>query len=389
MTRPSRGDALLAGGLLVAMGAEQAVGRGLSWADLLYVPAFAALAWRRVAPVPSALVAIAFLGASEFAEALNTNAFMLFAAVVLAQFSLTLYAPSRQLRAGAAGAALLVVVVALRANFNDPQGESDATIASGAILFALLVLSAPPLALGYGVRRQGELRRQLEERAHELDSERELHAATAAATERERMAQDLHEIVADGVRSMLGELGEARRLAASDPDRAAAAVLSVEERGRDALTELRSLLGVLRRGDEDLELAPQPSLSRLDVLAGRAGHGIQVDLRVEGEPRTLTPGLDVAAFRVVEEALTHAAGARHAQILVRWSERDVLLEVAVDGPQLGDASALRAARERAALFGGRLDAGRRPRGGSAVAARLPLDGLVVAPAPVVPVGEPR
>lgn len=372
MRRPPRTDVLIPAALLLAMGVEQAFGRGLSWADLLFVPGLGALAWRRTHPVTAAVLVIALLTASEFAEPRNTNAFTLFVAVVLALFSLVAYAQEGRARLGAPVAAALVVALAIRAGFNDPQdGDTDASVVLGQTVFALLVISLPAFALGYAVRRHQELRARLEAQATELESERELHAAAAALEERERMASDLHDVVAEGVRAMLGGLTTARELALRDPDRAGEAILAVEERGRDALTELRSLLGVLRRGDDDLALAPQPSVARLDELGAHLGRDVTV--RVHGSPQALTPGLDAAAYRVVEEALRLAVTGP-GEVDVRWEERVLVLEVAVPGPELADVPGLRAARERVALFDGRLDAGRRPRGGSAIAARLPLQG---------------
>lgn len=374
MRRPPRNDLLLAAGLLVAMGVEQATGSlGLSWADLVYVPACIALAWRRHAPVAS-LIALTLLGSSEVLEPRNTNGLTVFGGIVLSLVSITLYAPRRRVVPGAATATALVVAIIVLVSFNDQQNDTLAEAIANGMFFGLIVLCVPPLVLGHGIRRQGELRRQLEERARELEVEREHHGAAAAAQERERMAGDLHTVVADGVRSMLVELAGARGLVLEDPERASDAILAVEERGRDALTELRELLGVLRRGDEDLALAPQPSLARLDALARRLGEaGIEVVVRTEGAPVTLTPGLDVAAFRVVEDALAHAPN--RAEVLVRWADRELELDVAVPGPELGDASRLASARERVALFGGRLDAGRRSPGGTAMSARLPLERL--------------
>lgn len=373
MTRPPRSDVLLALAALTGVMAEHVLSLGLGWEDALKVPGCLALAWRRTNPVASGLILFALLGFGEFFVAGDSEAYAGLVAMIVSLYSIAAYAtPERALTGSLAALALLSVNSAV-ASLNQQTDQTVLQEISGGIMFAVIVMFAPAYVIGRAVRRQNELRAQLAERARELDAERELQTETAARAERERMADELHVVVADGVRGMLADLEAARRVAIEDPRRAEAAVLRVEERGRDALTELRSLLGILRRGDEDLTLAPQPSLARLDALVEQAGHGIEVTLRVDGDPRPLTPGLDVAAYRVVEEALAQAVGAGRADILVRWAERDVILEVVVDGPQLADPASLRASRERVTLFGGRLDAGRRPRGGSAVRAGLPAE----------------
>jgi signal transduction histidine kinase len=373
VSRPPRNDVLLAFAVLAGVMVEQAVSLGFGWEDVVKIPGCLAIAWRRTAPVGSALTLFATLGFGELFVAGDSEAYAGLIAMIVAMYSIAAYALPARVLPGSLAALGLLIANSTVASLHDDSYANAFEAISGGVLFAVIVMFAPAYVIGRSVRRQGELRAQLAERARELDVERELHAQTAAAQERERMADELHRVVADGLRAMLSELEGARRVALDDPRLAERSVLRVEEHGRDTLTELRSLLGVLRRGDEDLALAPQPSLSRLDVLAARAGRGIEVALRVEGEPRALTPGLDVAAYRVVEDALAHATGARRAEIVVRWAEHDVMLEVSVDGPQLGDAGALAAARERVALFGGRLDAGRRPRGGSAMRAALPAE----------------
>jgi signal transduction histidine kinase len=166
---------------------------------------------------------------------------------------------------------------------------------------------------------------------------------------------------------MLAAVRDARAAIRADPATAAPVIAGLEDRGRAALTEMRSLLGVLRRGDEDLALAPIPSLARLEALAARHACG----LRVEGPPRPVSPGLDVAAYRVVESALERAASAH--DVVLRWTPRAVEVEVAADGPQLAEPDA--ALGELVGLFDGRVSAGRRPRGGSALRAALPTEGV--------------
>ena len=373
MTRPTRREALFCAALLVASLAEQAATVGLGWEDALKVPGCAALAYRRAFPVAACLAVLVLFGAGEFVDPGDAGAFTTFLAIVPAIFAVALHARTDRILPGCAGAAVLVAAVSIEAGFNDDAGMGPLETIVSSVLFALVVVFAPVVAIGLAARRQAELRRRLGEQAEALERERERHAAAAVAAERARMAADLHDAVGAGVRDMLAGVDAARRAIRDDPAGAAGAVQRVEERGRAALAEMRALLGVLRRGDEDLALAPQPSLTRLDALARSVtSGGLGVALRVEGRPVSVSPGLDVAAYRVVEDALSRASGAARADVVVRWTDAAVEVEVGVDGPQLADAGALGGVRERVALFDGRLDAGRRPRGGSAVRIGLPV-----------------
>ena len=158
---------------------------------------------------------------------------------------------------------------------------------------------------------------------------------------------------------------------------------TIEDTGRAAMAEMRRLLGMLRRSDDELALAPQPSLRFLDGLVEQVREaGMPVELRIEGEPRKLAPGIDLSAYRIVQEALTNAlkhAGPAQARVIVRYGERELDIEIADDGagavaaaPEGGHG--LVGMRERVALFGGDLAAGGSLGGGYAVRARLPLAG---------------
>jgi signal transduction histidine kinase len=217
----------------------------------------------------------------------------------------------------------------------------------------------------------------LVEKTRRLERERAEGAAVAAEEERTRIAGELHDVVAHALSAMVVQASGARRLAERDPARAGDAFLAVERSGREALTEIRSLLGVLRREDEELALAPQPSLRHVEALVRRTrAAGLPVDLAVEGDARDLPIGLDLTAYRVVQEALREAvdhgqAGA--ARVRLRYGSDHVEVEVADDGG--GVARPLRGIRERVTLSGGQLRAGARRDGGHVVRARLPLGGL--------------
>jgi signal transduction histidine kinase len=180
---------------------------------------------------------------------------------------------------------------------------------------------------------------------------------------------------------MTVQAGAARLLLDEEPLRAREPLLAVEETGRQALAELRRLLGILRQGEAEQGLAPQPGVADLGALLERCERaGLPVELKVEGEPKALAPGVDLAAYRVVQEALTNAirhAGPARASVIVRYGDRALQLEIADDGrtPKKagGRGHGLVGMRERVAVYGGDFEAGPRPAGGYVVRARLPLE----------------
>ncbi|MBE2318151.1 sensor histidine kinase [Solirubrobacter sp. CPCC 204708] len=212
-------------------------------------------------------------------------------------------------------------------------------------------------------------------------AEAEQHAQTAVADERARIARELHDAVAHSVSVMVLQAGAVRRLLGDDParEREREALAGVEETGRQAVVELHRMLGILRKRDDGAELAPQPSLARVEALVEQVREaGLNATLNIEGDPATLAPGLDMSAYRIVQEALTnalrYAPGAR-VDVRVRYG-RDLQLEVRDDGPghapSAGSGHGIVGMRERAALFGGELEAGPLPGGaGFRVHARLP------------------
>ncbi len=208
---------------------------------------------------------------------------------------------------------------------------------------------------------------------------------------RDRIARELHDIVSHNVSLMIIQAGAVRQIVRGAPQDATDALQAVESSGREAMTELRTLLGLLSSGGsgED-DLTPQPGMSRLDELVDRVAFaGLPVELTVEGQPRPLPPGIDLTAYRVIQEALTnalkHAPGAR-AEVHVRYTDRHLRLEILNTGPSVltGEAApqtprsaqtegrGLLGLRERVAAFGGHLDARRRLGGGFRVRARIPL-----------------
>ncbi len=235
---------------------------------------------------------------------------------------------------------------------------------------------------GRAVRSRSRLTAELHEAAVRLQEQREADADAAVADERRRIAREMHDVVAHSVSMMVIQAGGARRILGRDPARAIEAAALIEQTGRDALKEMRHLLGVLHAGEDVAELAPQPTLRGLQGLVERsAAAGLPVELRIEGEGRELPSGLDLAAYRVVQEALTNALkhGGGSADVLVRFGEDELRLEIADTGrgasaaPRVeGSGHGLVGMRERVRVFGGELHAGPRVAGGYLVAARLPL-----------------
>ncbi|MEU4622624.1 histidine kinase [Actinoplanes sp. NPDC023801] len=257
----------------------------------------------------------------------------------------------------------------------------------------LVPACAAVVALAIALRRARQRHeRALGERGWLLEREREAAAHAAVGEERARIARELHDIVSHNVSVMIVQAGAAREVLATMPEEAAAALAAVERAGRDTMTELRHLLGLLAPdaggADGNSDLAPQPTLARLTPLVDRiAFAGLPVEVRVSGEPRPLPAGIDVTAYRIVQEALTnalkHGTGGK-AEVTIRYAAHALRVEVLTTGPSVltggapppagdGAGRGLTGLRERIAVYGGDLDARRRLGGGYRVRARLPLD----------------
>jgi signal transduction histidine kinase len=240
----------------------------------------------------------------------------------------------------------------------------------------IFILFTPPFMAGRAIRSRVLLRNELRAKADRLEAEREQRALDAVEDERARIASELQAVVANGVSAMVLQAEAVPRvLAGGHTARAAEAFETIEATGRDALAEMRRLLGVLRRDGQAPELAPQPGLGRLDALLERAREaGPEVVLTFEGDRRPLAAGVDLAAYRVVQEALemAAAAGAAKASVTIRYRARDVELEVRDDRLVLGDPDGpAPALRERVRLYGGYVRGGRHEDGGYLLEARLP------------------
>ena len=366
-----RADALLAAVLLAEGIAElflfaQVDGSRLAAAAGVLGVMAAGLAVRRRLPLPALLLVLGLqpvlhsLG-PKLAEHIAGPFFW----VLLAGYSLGAHAEGRRLWAG-----VVVACVAVTLSTVVEPYEDDFT----AYLSSVCLLAIGPILFGQALRNRTRLNQALHAKADRAERERSAAADAAALAERTRIAGELHDVVAHALSAMTVQASAARRMAERDPERAEAAFATVEGTGREALMELRRLLGVLRREDEDLGLAPQPSLAHITSLVQRArAAGLQVDLRVDGEPVALPAGVDLTAYRLIQEALRRAqdsGGAGSASVGVDYGPGEVRIEVADDGAAVG--RRLLGLRERVAVYGGELKANAPAGGGWRVAARLPV-----------------
>ncbi len=367
-------DRALVAVLLAAAEIELAVtapGDKLAPGALIAVAIVTPLLWRRSRP---ALVAVAVLGAAAVQSAavgLDDFPVANIVAVICASYAVGAYAGRRT---AIAGLVLFTLGDALHAAVFYPDGVVPA-ILGGAVV---------PWIIGRTVRGQRLLTSELHESAARGERAREQQARAAMTAERARVARELHDAVAHNISVIAIQAAGAGPIVERDPARAAQIAALIDDVGREALAELGRLVGPLGAGDGG-PAAPHPSLAGVDGLATRTrDSGMPVELSVEGEPAILPAGVDLAAFRIVQEALAnaskHAGGAR-AWVVVRYEERAVEVEIGDDGRDYNGTPAaaapssghgLMGMRERVALYGGTLDAGRRPEGGFLVRARLPI-----------------
>ncbi|HVM17271.1 MAG TPA: histidine kinase [Gaiellaceae bacterium] len=246
-------------------------------------------------------------------------------------------------------------------------------------LWISVIFTATWLA-SYLAAKRGRQARSAEARARILELEREAEARAAVAEERARIARELHDVIAHSVSVMTVQAAGVRRLLKPDQEREREALEAIEQTGRAALAEMRRMLGVLRQPTEEPPaLAPQPGLANLESLVAQVRDaGLPVELRVTGERPELPPGIELSAYRVVQEALTNAlqhAGPARAVVDVRYTGDAIELEIANDGRTQanGHGHGLLGMRERVLLCGGSVEAGPSRRG-YAVRARIPVRG---------------
>jgi len=367
------GDALLAAAVIVLGLLQTILDNDLSGTEIALNCAVAValgilLVFRRRIP----LLLLALMLASALAEPLigesgNGEFFGLF--VLVAVYTAAAHTDSRRMWLAGAMTAVMASVVTV----NDPEPLNI----GGAIFFGLLF--GVPWTVGRMVhdRRQREI--ALEERADALEREQEQRARAAVAEERQRIARELHDVVAHAISVIVVQARGGRRLLDTEPAEARGAFDTIEGTGQQVLGEMRRLLGLLRESEDQLALAPQPSLVRIDDLVEQVRDaGLPVELAIEGEPTELPPGIDLSAYRIVQEALTNAlkhAGPATARVTLRYGEDSLELEIADDGSGSaagnGGGHGLVGIKERVAMLGGEVEAGGRLAGGYTVRARLP------------------
>jgi len=358
-------DAALAVVLLVASEVQiwltSAAGGYQTVAALVAPPVALAVAIRRRHPAIAGCGAQALV-AGTFAFWGDTQIFGTSIGWFCALYALTVWTPARMFAAGA--------VFVFATNLAAAAGAAGTIHRSGPFaIVTLIVMLLVRLVVG-----DRERRAQLAER------ERDVAAREAVVEERARIARELHDAIAHNVSMMVVQAGAERRTLEPDNGPTREVLAAIEQIGRGALTEMRRLVGILRSEDAE-PLAPNPGLDDLPTLVTQVREaGLPVELHVSGEPRALPVGLELSAYRIVQEALTNAlkhAGDAHATVRVAYAPDSLELEIVDDGPG-GPARAtsgghgLVGMRERVALYGGSFDAGRRPAGGFAIRVLLPI-----------------
>ena len=379
---PFFGDSLIAG-LLMVIDVLLYVTRGLTgegggelppWylAIPIVVGVVTPMAFRRKYPVGAAYVTLLF-GIPH--AALEAGVASLFTACI-ALYTLVAYVSRKQ-------AALYVLVNAAVTGVQVPLQYENRTDVVATLVVATLMM-ALCWVFGEFVGARRAYHEEVERRLALLEIERDHQARMAVAAERARIARELHDVVAHAVSVIVVQADGAAYAVHTKPELAERAVTTISATGREALTELRRLLGVLRSEDAEGELTPQPGTQSLAELAERVrAVGLPVRLEMVGDVDDLPAGVSLGIYRIVQEALTntlkHAGSGTRATVRVVRTGDQVELDVADDGRQtvrslvgVAGGNGLIGMRERALVFGGSLEAGPRPEGGWQVRARLPL-----------------
>jgi signal transduction histidine kinase len=345
--------------------------QGPLWFDLLAILGITLpLFLRRRFPFGAPVAVGVVIASSSFVDGrLVPNGLI---AILVAISGFVLMGMLRDRTQAVAGLAFGVGVTAIVAH-NDPHGGT------GNFIFTSIVFSIA-WTIGFAVSRKFHEADEARERAARAEREREVRARLAVSDERARIARELHDVVGHSVSVMTVQASAARLLLRPQQEKEREALLVVEQTGREALAEMRRMVGVLRRPEEAPALAPQPSLEQIERLVEQTREaGLPVELRIEGEPVQLPAGVDLTAYRLVQEGLTNTikhARARQAEVVVSYGDGHVELTVSDDGQGGGDGGGgghgLVGMRERVSVYGGELEAGPRAGGGYRLRARLPV-----------------
>ncbi len=338
-----------------------------------------ALIWRRSAPITVLAVAVGVLTIVYIRD----YGTFLSSIGLTAIYAVALHSEERRRAWGAVVAATAVLF--LVASFTIIDGEHGYSIANA----ASMLLSLFGVAVGGVVmRHRHEIFLNTEARADRAEADRALAAERAVATERLRIAREMHDVVAHGMSVIAVQAAAAQEAFETQPDRTKDLLHSIETTGRESLSEMRRMLAVLRHGEDgpaasESQLEPQPSLQDLDKLVAKSvDAGTPTDLEIAGDAVRLAPGIELAAYRIVQEALTnvrkHGGTAVEVSVDVLYAENELCLTITDSGRGLvsnehpaGSGNGLIGMRERVDAYGGRLSAGPRLGGGYEVMACLP------------------
>ncbi len=368
------GIAVCVGVVTDPIGTEQSLDAG-GWT--LLIIANGTIAWRRVRPIPVAWVVLAATLPFWVLDYAADDACGMSLLVAIYSLGAHVDRPRSVLHGAAVvGTAMLVVIVGVLVPHESLPWYQ---IPANGVLFGTMWI------LGDNLRTRRAYLREVEEKAANAQEHREIEARRAVEDERGRIARELHDVVAHSMSVMVVQAGAARRVIDHDPERAAEALGAIEVTGRESLTEMRRILGVLRSDDDEAELAPAPSLDDFSKLVHKCGEaGLPVELVVEGEARRLPAGLELSAYRIVQESLTNSlkhAGPARATVRLHYLDDALEVEVADNGrgaaaslSSSGSGQGIVGMRERVEAFGGSLRTGPRPGGGFAVTALLPVGG---------------
>ncbi|MEZ5124069.1 MAG: sensor histidine kinase [Solirubrobacterales bacterium] len=331
----------------------------------------APLAWRRRAPLAALTTMMAGLLVQVLLVEPAAPFFGGYIPVLIASYSVAAYAPLRRALIGGAVAVIGVLVVTLSVE----QLSSPSDVAFDVIVVAVIWL------VGRGMHVRAAHAAALSDHVRALERTREQEAHEAVMRERARIARELHDVIAHSVSVMGVQAAAAEQVLTLDPERAREPLRAIQNGAREAIAELRLLLGVLRNGDDAPTLAPQPGLAQLGPLVEQMRQsGLPARLTVEGDPQRLSAGIELSAYRIVQEALTNVlkhAGAADASVTIRHGWTALELEVVDTGSGGRDGTraghGLIGMRERVALHGGTITTGPEAAGGYTVRARLPLD----------------
>jgi signal transduction histidine kinase len=339
------------------------------------------LVFRRDHPVPAFAIAIAVGGLQVV---LDIHVITTDAAILVLLYTLAAY--SRR-RISVAGLAIcLIGSAAAVARWAPPYIGLSHWISVGLVAFAGSSLAA--WVLGDSMRYRRGYYAALEDRAARLERERDAQAQIAAAAERARIARELHDVIAHNVSVMVVQADGASYALDSSPERTRQALGAIASTGRQALAEMRRMLGVLRSDDDTTGVVPLPGIEQLgELLEQTRASGLAVSFTVQGVPGPLPGGLALAAYRIIQESLTntrkHGGPQASARVLLRYCDDVLMLQITDDGQGVTEADGaghgLTGMRERVAIYHGTLRAGPRAGGGYQVTARLPVVRGVVPP----------